>query len=854
MNKFRFLLVLISCTFATTVSAQSLRINEVSQGASGSKEYVELLVTGPLLTNCSDVPQCLDLRGWILDDNNGYFSNGDLTGTGLAAGAIRFSNMPFWSCVNPGTIILIYNDSDPNPSIPAIDQDINDGNCTLILPVSSGLFEQNTTMPNTSTMTYPTTGWTSGGSWAPISMANGDDSFQVYAPTNTTVPVHGVSWGNNNSNNFIYFGGSAGGTVFSCVNTVSSDHSLQANWTASPVATGQTPGASNSAQNSTLIGGMNLNCSAPLVVTVSPVDESCPGSCNGSATLTIEGGQAPYGTPSWSNGVNAASVASLCAGNYTVEVTDDNGCSTTESFTISSGSGLSLSTSGDITICPGQSTTISASGATSYSWNNGLGAGSSFSVSPATTTTYTVTGAAGGCTATASLTVTVNSALVVGGGPNQTVCNGTQVTLNGTGATTYTWNNGVTNGVAFTPPLGSTVYTVTGTSGSCTGTGSVTVTVNAVPTVGAGNDQAVCAGTQVTLNGTGATTYTWNNGVANNVAFTPAATTTYTVTGTTNGCSATDQVTVTVNPLPTVDAGTDQTVCDGTAVTLSGSGATTYAWDHGVVNGTPFTPAVGSQTYTVTGTTNGCSGTDQVTVTVNPLPAVDAGTDITGCIGNGVVLTATGADTYSWTNGVTNGVGFVPGAGTVTYTVTGTTNGCSATDQVTVTISGTITVDAGDDLTVCAGESITLNATGATTYAWSDGIVNGVPFVPAASVNTYTVDGTNGICTGQDEITVIVINCGWELEMPNVFSPNGDQKNDYFEPVNQLNVLVKQFQVFNRWGNLIFESDAQDISWNGKAQSGEQATDGTYFYILTFTDGTQKENTMQGYFHLISGN
>ena len=84
----------------------------------------------------------------------------------------------------------------------------------------------------------------------------------------------------------------------------------------------------------------------------------------------------------------------------------------------------------------------------------------------------------------------------------------------------------------------------------------------------------------------------------------------------------TDQVDVTVNPLPIVSAGVDQTVCIGASVTLSGSGATSYTWNNGITDGTAFTPALGTTTYTVTGTDgNGCVNTDQVDVTVNPLPS-----------------------------------------------------------------------------------------------------------------------------------------------------------------------------------------------------------------------------------------
>ena len=107
-----------------------------------------------------------------------------------------------------------------------------------------------------------------------------------------------------------------------------------------------------------------------------------------------------------------------------------------------------------------------------------------------------------------------------------------------------------------------------------------------------------------------------------------------TVTGTfnysvplTGGCGSVNARTITVNTLPTVDAGSDQTVCFGDDVTLSGSGASTYSWDNGITDNTAFTAST-TTTYTVTGTdANGCQNTDRVTVTVNALPTVSAGSD-----------------------------------------------------------------------------------------------------------------------------------------------------------------------------------------------------------------------------------
>lgn len=373
----------------------------------------------------------------------------------------------------------------------------------------------------------------------------------------------------------------------------------------------------------------------------------------------------------------------------------------------------------------------------------------------------TATSSFGSANCTSDDTTTFSYALpLVDAGNNQAACDGAQVTLSGSGtAVSYSWDNGVTNGVAFTP-AGTTTYTVTGTDAAgCTNTDQVTVSVSTSPNVGAGNDQSICPGGTVTLNGSGAVSYTWDNGVTDGVAFNPASTTTYTVTGTdAAGCSNTDQVTVTVNTLPNVDAGTNQSICPGGSVILSGSGAVSYSWNNGVTNGVQFNPAI-TNVYTVTGTdANGCTNTDQVTVTVNPLPNVSAGPDQSVCGGTQVTLSGSGAQTYVWNLTVVDGVPFTPGA-TQIYTVVGTdANGCQNSDQVTVTVNPPPTISAGADQTVCLGMPVTLSGSGGVTYSWNNGVTNGVAFNPGLGNTVYTVTGTdaNG-CTNTDQVTVTVV-------------------------------------------------------------------------------------------------
>jgi PKD repeat protein len=282
---------------------------------------------------------------------------------------------------------------------------------------------------------------------------------------------------------------------------------------------------------------------------------------------------------------------------------------------------------------------------------------------------------------------------------DSTFCQGSTVTftdLSSGTPTSWAWDfgDGTTSGLTDPTHTYNTVgtydvsLTVTNSTGSESETKTGFITVNALPTINAGADQAVCTGDTVILNGTGATTYIWDNGVTDGTAFTPNATTTYTVTGTdANNCTATDQVDITVNILPTVSAGADQAVCQGSSVILNASGATNYSWDNGVLNGVDFTPT-STAVYTVIGTgNNGCTATDSLDITVNALPTVVAGPGQIVCEGSSVVLNASGATTFSWDNSVANGITFIPSS-TTTYTVTGTdVNGCVNTSTVDITVS-----------------------------------------------------------------------------------------------------------------------------------------------------------------------
>ena len=387
-------------------------------------------------------------------------------------------------------------------------------------------------------------------------------------------------------------------------------------------------------------------------------------------------------------------------------------------------------------ICAGSGTTITASGASTYSWTPGNLSGASVNVAPVSTTTYTVTGTDNnGMTGTSTVTITVNPLPVINANSSaNAVCEGNSVTLTGSGnATSYNWSGGITDGVAFIP-VSTATYTVTGVgSGGCISSATTSVTVNPLPVViPNASANAVCAGSFVTLSASGtALVYSWSGSVSNGVPFIPTATATYTITGQNANCSAAATISVTVNPLPSVMATTtDSVFCindAGVSFLVLPSGG---MWSGAGVSGNSFTPSVAGAgvhpaVYSYTDG-NGCSNSAIINMIVYALPSVTANSTASAvCAGSAVTLSGGGASSYSWTGGVTDGVPLTPTA-TNTYTVTGTNlNSCTNTASTTVTVNPqpTITAQAGNQ-TVVAGTNVMyyVSSQAGATYQWQTNV------------------------------------------------------------------------------------------------------------------------------------
>ncbi|MHB8402719.1 MAG: PKD domain-containing protein, partial [Bacteroidia bacterium] len=555
--------------------------------------------------------------------------------------------------------------------------------------------------------------------------------------------------------------------------------------------------------------------------------------------------------------------------NVTLVVTDVNSCkdSITQPITIYPSPSVTVTSS---TICLGQQTaTLTASGASTYTWNTSATT-ATVTATPSVTTTYTVTGTdANTCTnaATGTINVINNPTITVNSGA---ICVG-QTTLlltANSNATTFSWApsaglSGTIGSPVTANPGTTTTYTIVGTAGTCTVSTTAVVTVNPLPPVTV-SSSTICVGQQTaTLTANGAVTYAWNPTTGLNptsgspVTGTPTVTTHYTVTGTdANTCTNTATSTITVNTLPPVTV-TSSTICVGQQVaTLTANGAVTYAWNPSATlsSGTGATvtgtPAV-TTTYTITGTdANACTNTATSTITVNTLPPVTVNSS-TICIGQQTAtLTATGAVTYAWnpTTGLNPTSGsLIHGTPAVTtnYTVTGTDiNGCVNTATFTITVNPLPQPTATSNTPCVNQQALVLNCplNNMTSYTWSgpnsfasttQNPTIAAAIVVAADAGTYTlVVMDNNTCTNTVTINVaihplpvVVVNSPTVCENQTInltCSPNGDTYS---------------------WSgpNNIYTSSSQNPSIIAAALN----MTGSYAVVVTDTNGCKNANVAQ---------
>jgi gliding motility-associated-like protein len=388
----------------------------------------------------------------------------------------------------------------------------------------------------------------------------------------------------------------------------------------------------------------------------------------------------------------------------------------------------------------------------------------------------------GNCQKRDSILVTPTQ-VILGVTPNTSICLGDSIQLTASGANNYAWSpkffisdTSIAN--PFVKPTTTTVYRVRGSINTCTKTDSVRITVN-FALADAGADTSICLGDTLQLLGTvNNLNLIWypnhriNEDTLQFPRVWPNVDTSYVLSVTNNGCTSRDTIRITVKPLPIVVASIDSSICFGDTLELSASGASSYQWQPNLNLNNPLVsnPKAfpnSTQKYFVTGTTNGCSNTDSVQISVVQV-WVNVPSDTLLCFGDTIQLNSsyigtgvTWFPTYQMLNSNSASPKVWPSADT-TYFVRAQNGNCSAIDSIKVKVVSAPNVDAGADVEICQGSSITLAASGANTYQWWPNIAISdtnirTPIVSTNTSRTYYVKGSVGSCFAIDSVQITFV-------------------------------------------------------------------------------------------------
>jgi len=548
----------------------------------------------------------------------------------------------------------------------------------------------------------------------------------------------------------------------------------------------------------------------------------CP---NGTATLTATGANSYSWTAGLSSSTGAITLGTPISTTIYTVIGTVGSCTSSATSTITVFTPtISVSSS---TICLGSIATLTANGASTYTWLPMNVSGSTTTVSPTSNSTYTINGTSGACTGSTIVNVNVTPIPTVSVN-NATVCASSTTTLVATGATSYTWSNGVTANTTIVSGTSNPInFTVTGSVNGCTNSAVSSVSVIPNPTITI-NSPTICTSGTATLIANGASTYTWSTGLSSItgsiVTGSPLSTTIYTVIGSSGNCTNTATSTINVIP-PIIISVNPVTICIGSSTTLTANGANTFTWFPGNTSGSSInvTPTTNTS-YTVNGTVGACTGATTVNVSVIPMPTVTVN-NATVCEGQTAILNASGATSYTWSNGSNSSSISINPISTSVYTVIGAVNGCTNTSISNVLVNPSPLLTTSSDITIIKGTSTTLNFSGnVTSYTWTPttalSCTNCMSPVASPSQTTqYCVNATLGDCSSTSCILVTVEPACFsnaDYGTPNAFTPNGDGINDEF-CLKGWDECSTDFyiSIYNRWGEKVYESTDPAFCWDG---------------------------------------
>ena len=381
----------------------------------------------------------------------------------------------------------------------------------------------------------------------------------------------------------------------------------------------------------------------------------------------------------WSTGATTRDIWGFPNNTYTLSINTATGCSFQDTVTVQF---LNVDLGPDTVVCDTAYVLNTGLAGNSYTWSTG---DSTQSITVTTSGTYHVTvTAAAGCTSVDTVVVDLFPSISVDLGPDTAFCAGdVNLSLDAGAGFTYLWSDNSTNQTLAVTAGGTYFVEITNSNG-CSATDTMVVSEYALPMVNLGNDTAICAGDiNLNLDAGAGFTYLWSDNSTNQtLAVTTGGTYSVAITDS-NGCVSNDNIVIVENPLPVVNLGNDTAICAGDInLTLDAGIGFTYLWSDNTTNQT-LTVTTGGNYFVVITDGNGCSGSDTIVVTENPLPVADLGPDTNTCAGDVVLDPGAGFSAYLWSDNSTDPTLTVGTPGNYSVTVTDA-NGCTGVDTVFV--------------------------------------------------------------------------------------------------------------------------------------------------------------------------
>ncbi|MBK9152558.1 MAG: hypothetical protein IPM26_16950 [Saprospiraceae bacterium] len=442
---------------------------------------------------------------------------------------------------------------------------------------------------------------------------------------------------------------------------------------------------------------------------ISGADEICEGS---STDFTATGGVSYV----WNTGANTNILNINTSGNYTVTVTDANGCTATAAKSLTISANPTATITGQSSICEGAATEFTALGGVSYAWSNGAST-AAITVSNAGVYRVTVTDA-NGCISTGERTLTINNRPAAAISGADEICEGSSTDFTATGGVSYVWNTGATTANLNISNAGLYSVTVTDANG-CTATAAKSLTISTNPTATITGQNSICEGAATEFTALGGLSYAWSNG-ATTATITVSNAGVYRVTVTdANGCISTGERTLTINNRPAAAISGADEICEGSSTDFTATGGVSYVWNTGATTANLNISNAGLYSVTVTDA-NGCTATaaKSLTISTNPTATITGQSSI--CEGAATEFTALGGVSYAWSNGASTAAITVSNAGVYRGRVTDA-NGCVSTGERTLTINNlpAAAISGADE--ICEGSSTDFTATGGVSYVWNTG-------------------------------------------------------------------------------------------------------------------------------------